>query len=191
MGDAERSGRRSFMDLNIRPRKHLMKRALFNIVMPALALSTIALVVLFPTPDALSAAIEAANRSNALNTATLETSDARSLIENHTDGIPGLAAEIEAQSDCFIGLQHATPQRLQDCAPAVTAIIAKIVDHQNNPAVAQALQDGDGALLPQLQVAAAEVCRTLWSNAKQLDAYLDDPTCRMAQVSLAPIVPLR
>lgn len=191
MGAAERGGKRFFMDLNIHPRKQLMKRAIFDIVLPALALSTIATVIFFPTPGALSAAIKEATRGPTLSPAVLESSDARFIVEDHANGIPGLTAEIEAQSDCFIGLEHASPQRLQECAPAVTAIIAQIVEHQNNPAVAAALEEGGGNLLPQIQVAAAEVCRTLWSSAKSLDAYLNDPSCQMAQVALAPQMPLR
>lgn len=179
------------MDLNIRPRKNLMKRAVFDIFLPSLAVSTIAVVVLFPTPSALSGAIREATRGPAFTSDLVENSHGAAFIEDHAAGIPGLAAEIEAQADCFANLTNANAAQLEACAPAVTAIIAQIVEHQNNPAVAAALQTGGGKLLPQIQVAAAEVCRSLWSSAKALDAYLDDPSCRMADVALVSPAPLR
>jgi len=191
MGAADRGGKRFFMDLNIHPRRHLMKRAMLNFVLPVLAVTTIATVIAFPSPAAFNAAIKQATTFTTVSYEP-EVTDASSIIEPFASGVPGLAAQLEANRDCFVGLNNASPQKLRDCAPAVIAVIAEIVAYQDTPAVARALQnEGDGKLLPQLQVAAAEVCRSIWQGGTSLDAHLDSPVCQMAEVSLVQYPELR
>jgi len=188
MGDAARGGRIPFMDLNIHPRSYVWRRLLLNYVLPALALATIALVIFFPNPAALSDAIKQATspfRKIALEQQA-ERTNALFLVEDDARDIPGLAARLEAHSDCFVGLDTAPPARLAECAPAVTEIIAQIVAHQDNPEVARAITEPSGKIMPKIVLAAAEICRTLWASGKRADAFLNDPSCRMAQVTLAP-----
>lgn len=170
-----------------------MHRAVTNFVLPGLAVATIVMVSMFPSPQALDTAIQSVTSPflTEQGKSLSEDHDARFIIEDHARLVPGLTSEIEANADCFVGLDAATADRLAECAPVVTTIIAQIVKHQGNPSVAAALSREETALLPQLKIAATEICRSLWSTGKHSQAFLDDPACQMAQVSLAPDFPMR
>ncbi len=187
MGEAKRSGRMSFMDLNIAPRRRLMHRAVTNFILPALSISMILLVTVFPSPAALNMAVrEVTSPFRAKAEASIRgATDATFIVEDYARLVPGLTSQLQANADCFVGLDAATADRLEECAPAVTAIIAQIVQYQDNPVVARALEEQDGRLLPQIQVAATEICRSLWSTGSNSADFLDDPSCLMAQVTLA------
>lgn len=192
MGSAARSGKKVYMDLNVRPRSHLVKRALMNFVLPIAAVAMIATVIVFPSPAALGGAVDRATNPFIAEPILRGTTDARLLIEDYASAVPGLTERLETNGDCFVDLDHAPAEKLEECAPVVTYVIAAIVAHQDNPAIARVLEnEGKGKLLPQIQVAAAEVCRSIWVTGKSAEANLDNPACQMAEVALVPRLQMR
>lgn len=169
-----------------------MARAMMNFVLPLAAMAMIATVVAFPSPQSFNRAIAEAASPFLVEPVLRGATDARVLIQDYASAVPGLTQQLEDSRDCFVGLDTATPEKLRDCAPAVTNIIAQIVAHQDNPVVARALEnEGNGKLLPQIQVAAAEVCRSIWASGDTPSTHLDNPACQMAQVALVPQSDLR
>lgn len=180
--------RKFFLDLNIHPRSDLMKRAVTNFVLPTLAVIAIGTAMLFPKPaDLQSALTEAIAPLSGTTIVQTGEADARALIQNYADVIPGLQSAVDADADCFIALDQASAAKLRRCAPAVTEIVAQITAYQDRPEVQRILEDGENQrLVQQLQVAATEVCRSIWSTGTTIDHGLDTPVCMVAQVQLAP-----
>lgn len=165
-----------------------MKRAVTNFVLPTLAVIAIATALLFPKPtDLRNAVAEAVAPLSGTTVVETGGSDARALIQDYADVIPGLQSAVDADADCFIALDQANAAKLRRCAPAVTEIVAQIAAYQDNPEVRRVLEDTQNQkLVQQLQVAATEVCRSMWATGDSLDYALDTPVCMVAQVRLAP-----
>lgn len=165
-----------------------MKRTLLNFVLPMLAIGAIAVTLSFPKPaDLQSAVTQVTNRSAFEGLIQPGGTDVRPLVEDYADVVPGLQQALDENADCFIDLNQATAEKLERCAPAVTQLIAQVVAYQDNPVVAQALKtEGNQRFMQQLQVAAVEVCRSVWSGGSEITHGLDTPACLVAQVQLAP-----
>lgn len=189
LGIFERRKRRKFfLDLNIHPWSHLMKRAVTNVVLPILALTAIGIAVMFPKPaDLQTALVEAAAPFGQDTSIYVGETDVRPFISDYAEIIPGLQSAVDADADCFVALDQASAAKLRRCAPAVTEVVAQIVAYQDNPQVQRILNEGQNQrLVQQLQVAATEVCRSIWSTGSTMDHGLDTPACLVAQVQLAP-----
>lgn len=183
-----RKPRKFFLDLNVRPRSYFMQRAVTNFVLPVVALTAIATALLFPKPTDLQTAFAEAVAPLS-GTTVIQTggADARALIQDYADVIPGLQQAVDADADCFVALDQASAAKLRRCAPAVTEIVAQIAAYQDHPEVRRVLEDTQNQkLVQQLQVAATEVCRSIWATGDSLDYGLDTPVCMVAQVRLAP-----
>ena len=181
--------KRAFLDLNIHPRSYLMKRTLLNLVLPGLAVSAIAVALAFPKPNDLQIAVTQATNRMALTEAvtTQGETDVRPLVQDFADVVPGLQEAFDTNAECFLDLDQANAAKIERCAPAVTELIAQVVAYQDNPVVADALRLQDNQrFVQQLQVAAVEVCRSIWSGGGDFAHGLDSPACRVAQVQLAP-----
>jgi hypothetical protein len=183
-----RKRRKFFLDLNVRPRSYFMQRAVTNFVLPIVALTAIATALLFPKPtDLRTAVVEAVAPLSGTTIIETGEADARALIQNYADVIPGLQQAVDADADCFIALDQASAAKLRRCAPAVTEIVAQITAYQDRPEVQRILEDGKNQkFVQQLQVAATEICRSIWATGDSLDYALDTPVCQVAQVRLAP-----
>ncbi len=165
-----------------------MKRTLLNLVLPGLALGAIAVTLFFPKPADLQTAVtQVTNRSAFEGMTSPGVTDARPLIDDYADVVPGLQQALVANADCFIDLNQATTEKLERCAPAVTQLIAQVAAYQDNPVVMHALKvEGNQRFMQQLQIAAVEVCRSVWSGGSEITHGLDTPACLVAQVQLAP-----
>lgn len=183
-------GKRAFLDLNIHPRSYLVKRTLLNFVLPAIAIGAIAVVLAFPKPADLQVALNSnIPRPDLFASASQPrgSTDVRPLVEDYADVVPGLQQAFDTNADCFLDLDQATAEKLERCAPAVTDLIAQVVAYQDNPVVARALQnEGNQRFVQQLQVAATEVCRSVWSSGNDITYGLNTPACLVAQVQLVP-----
>lgn len=165
-----------------------MKRLLLNVILPALAFSAITVSVVFPKPlDLKNAVLHTTGPTYLADFINPEVVDARPIIQNYADVVPGLRQALYDSEACFLDLPQASPEKLEQCAPVVTALISQVAQYQENPTVLRAFEvAGDQRLLQQLQIAAVEVCRTVWSNGRDITHGLDTPACRVAQVQLAP-----
>lgn len=166
-----------------------MKRAVTNFVLPVVAVVAIGTALLFPKPaDLQTALVEAVAPFQGTTVVRTGDADARPLIQDYADVIPGLQSAVDADADCFVALDQASAAKLRRCAPAVTEVVAQIAEYQDNPEVQRILEDGKNQkLVQQLQVAATEVCRSMWATGNSLDHALDTPVCLVAQVQLAPV----
>lgn len=186
---SKHGGKRAFLDLNIHPRSYLMKRTMLNFVLPTLALGAIVVTLFYPKPSDLQDAVSQVTPPSFIVEASAAgaITDVRPLVEDFADVVPGLQQTLDDNADCFVNLDQADQAKLERCAPAVTQLIAQVVAYQDNPVVVRALQtEGNHRFVQQLQVAAVEVCRSLWAQGDTITHGLDTPACQVAQVQLAP-----
>lgn len=189
MNSWKHGAKRAYLDLNIKPRSYLMKRTLLNLVLPALAVGAIAVALAFPKPADLQIAVTNGSIRPDFISVTQQrgNTDVRPLVEDFAAVLPDLQQAFTDNEDCFIDLDQADAAKIERCAPAVTNLIAQVVAYQDNPVVARALEVEDNQrFVQQLQVAAVEVCRSIWSSGADATHGFESPACQVAQVQLAP-----
>jgi hypothetical protein len=161
-----------------------MRNILLTIMVPFFVVFIVATTTAYPTPAELWATLKPVNDTKNL------VDSGGSLAPNTIKNSLGLLAERDQGSptpdpDCFADLASADQTKLDRCAVAVYKTLIELEQERGLPAVAQALQRKEDQVVPQLRLAAAEVCRIKWTKSPIGRFSFDSPACEAANVHLA------
>ena len=181
-------------ELSRRKRKseRAMRNAILTIFGPVFVLAAAVTFTVYPTPGDLWATIHP--KPEALAPAETGGSIAAHSIETTLDrigDIPGAGdLAIAADSDCFADFAAADQRKISRCAGALYRTLAELDKAARRdvnsaaPPPASVLTASD-AILPQIKLAAAEVCRQKWSREPYGKFDFNSPACEAADVRLA------
>lgn len=164
-----------------------MRRLLHNILLPVIALVTIAVFVTSPQSPVPVVSFEAlAVRAIPAADIQKEGSYVRSLFDAHALYTPALSVSLDRVQGCLTDLSDASAERRQLCGPlildALTAIDLADKGRGLTPLPDPAVDRG--TIQSQIAVAAIDLCRTDWLMSRNMQAVPDTPICAVANVQL-------
>lgn len=161
-----------------------MRQIALLVIAPVAAAISVGMSAVYSSPQELWASVQPLNGDvRVVNAGAGHEED---VVRNIALKFPaGVGSVPAANRDCFQDLAQADAVKLDRCAGVVYQALIEVERQARKPVVSTALATADKArVVEQLKFAAAEVCRSTWSNTKQ-KRLMQSPACEVAEIRVA------
>lgn len=161
-----------------------MRQIVLTALAPFIVFGALGIAVTYPGPSDLWASVQPVPAEMRIVNSGGQREDA--IVRNIANYAPApVARQSVENADCFQDLALASTAKLDRCASVVYQALIDIERESKRPVLTGALTTASTTrVVNQLRYAAAEVCRSVWTN-EPVKSDLASPACAIAEIRVA------